>query len=105
MVRVGSHEAPRRYRIRVEPERARWAVEKPFHPRQKIRRQPDGGVILDIERAWDGEMIPQLLGLGASVEVLEPLDIRDRLAEAAAAIVDRYAGRPRRMVSATPASG
>ena len=100
-----SHEAPRRYRIRVEPERARWAVEKPFHPRQKIRRQPDGGVILDIERAWDGEMIPQLLGLGASVEVLEPLDIRDRLAEAAAAIVDRYAGRPRRMVSATPASG
>ncbi|MEX0671584.1 MAG: WYL domain-containing protein [Pirellulales bacterium] len=100
-----SPEAPRRYRIRVEPERARWAVEKPFHPRQKIRRQPDGGVILDIERAWDGEMIPQLLGLGASVEVLEPLDIRDRLAEAAAAIVDRYAGRPRRTVTATPASG
>ena len=96
---------PRRYRIRVDQARARWAVEKPFHPRQKVRTQSDGGVILDIDRAWDGEMIPQLLALGEMVEVLEPLDVRDRMAEVASAIVDRYAGRPRRAVGTMPASG
>jgi predicted DNA-binding transcriptional regulator YafY len=98
-------EPPRRYRIRVEPERSRWAVEKPFHPRQRVRRQADGGVILEIERAWDGEMIPQLLALGEMVEVLEPLDVRDRLAETARALLARYAGRPRRAAGPISASG
>jgi predicted DNA-binding transcriptional regulator YafY len=100
-----SPEPPRRYRIRVDPERARWATEKPFHPGQKVRNLADGSVILDIERAWDGEMIPQLLALGESVEVLEPVDIRERLAETARAIVARYSGRPRRSATALPASG
>ena len=90
---------PRRYRIRIDASRARWAREKPFHPRQKVRELADGAVILDIERAWDEEMIPQLLGLGDTVEVLEPADIRERIADEARRIVDRYApagrkGRP-----------
>ncbi|MFM7206399.1 MAG: helix-turn-helix transcriptional regulator [Planctomycetaceae bacterium] len=96
---------PRRYRIRVEPERAKWAAEKPFHPGQKVRRQADGGLILEIERAWDGEMIPQLLALGDMVEVIEPLDVRDRLTEAARAIVARYSARPQRSPRTLPASG
>jgi predicted DNA-binding transcriptional regulator YafY len=100
-----STDPPRRYRIRVEPERARWAVEKPFHPRQKVRQQADGGVILEIERAWDGEMIPQLLALGEMVEVLDPLDVRERIADMARAIVARYSGRPRRAADTLPASG
>jgi predicted DNA-binding transcriptional regulator YafY len=91
--------APRRYRIRVDEARARWAREKPFHPRQKVREQADGTVILDIERAWDDEMIPQLLGLGDMVEVLEPADVRERIMDEAQKIVDRYAGRRGRMPS------
>jgi predicted DNA-binding transcriptional regulator YafY len=92
-----STEPPRRYRIRVDAARARWACEKPFHPGQRVRRQADGGVILEIERAWDGEMIPQLLALGDSVEVLEPADIRQRLVDEAQKIAARYSGRPRRL--------
>ncbi|MFM7109391.1 MAG: helix-turn-helix transcriptional regulator [Planctomycetaceae bacterium] len=84
---------PRRYRIRVEAPRARWAREKPFHPRQKVRELAGGAVMLDIERAWDEEMVPQLLALGDMVEVLEPEDVRGRIAEEARKIVDRYAGR------------
>jgi predicted DNA-binding transcriptional regulator YafY len=84
---------PRRYRIRVDAERARWACEKPFHPRQKVKRQADGGVVLEIERGWDEEMIPQLLALGGAVEVLEPADTRQRLAEEGRRIVTRHAGR------------
>jgi len=81
---------PRRYRIKVLPPRARWACEKPFHPRQKVRHETDGSVVLEIERAWDDEMIPQLLGLADMVEVLEPEEARDRLLEAAQRIAAIY---------------
>ena len=74
----------------MQAARARWACEKPFHPGQKVSPQADGGVILDIERAWDDEMVPQLLGLADMVEVLEPEDIRDRLLETAQRIAGMY---------------
>jgi predicted DNA-binding transcriptional regulator YafY len=85
-----SADPPRPYRIRVQAARARWACEKPFHPGQKVSPQADGSVILDIERAWDDEMVPQLLGLADMVEVLEPEDIRDRLRETAQRIAGMY---------------
>ena len=87
-----SPEPPRRYSIRVDAERARWACEKPFHPRQKVKRLADGGVILEIERAWEEEMIPQLLALGDLAEVLEPEDVRERITDTARRIVARYEG-------------
>ena len=85
-----SADPPRRYRIRVQAARARWACEKPFHPGQEVSPQADGSVILDIQRAWDDEMVPQLLGLADMVEVLEPEDIRDRLLETAQRIAGMY---------------
>jgi predicted DNA-binding transcriptional regulator YafY len=83
---------PRAYRIRVDAARARWACEKPFHPRQRVLPLPDGAVILEIDRAWDDEMIPQVLGLGDQVEVLEPHDVRERIADMAGRIAARHAG-------------
>jgi predicted DNA-binding transcriptional regulator YafY len=85
-----SIDAPRPYRIRVSPERVKWACEKPFHPGQRVRAQADGSVILEIERAWDNEMVPQILALGTAAEVLEPEDVRVRLADEARAIVKQY---------------
>jgi proteasome accessory factor B len=98
-------EPARRYRVRIDAERARWACEKPFHPRQRVRRQADGGVVLEIERAWDAEMIPQLLSLGSHAEVLEPADVREQIAAEAGRIVARYAGRGLRSIGSRNASG
>jgi predicted DNA-binding transcriptional regulator YafY len=100
-----SSQPPRRYRIRIDADRARWACEKPFHPRQKVRRQADGGVVLEIDRGWDEELIPQLLGLGDAAEVLEPTDVRDRISTIAGRIVARYAGRPLRSLDARSLGG
>jgi predicted DNA-binding transcriptional regulator YafY len=100
-----SPQPPRRYRIRIDADRARWACEKPFHPRQKVRRQADGGVVLEIDRAWDEELIPQLLGLGDAAEVLEPADVRDRISAIAHRIAARYAGRPYRSLDARGIGG
>ena len=85
-----SADPPRRYRLRIDASRARWAREKPFHPRQQVREEADGAVILEIERAWDDEMIPQLLGLADCVEVLEPEDVRERILEIAQRIAAKY---------------
>ena len=85
-----SSDPPRRYRLRIDASRARWAKEKPFHPRQKVRAEKDGGIVLDIDRAWDEEMIPQLLALGECVEVIEPEDVRERLLEIAQKIAAKY---------------
>lgn len=98
-------EPGRRYRVRIDAERARWACEKPFHPRQRVRRQADGSVVLEIDRAWDAEMIPQLLGLGSHAEVLEPADVREQIAAEAGRIAARYAGRGLRSVGGRSASG
>ncbi|MCX7402243.1 MAG: WYL domain-containing protein [Planctomycetia bacterium] len=89
-----SETLPRRYRIHIAASRARWACEKPFHPRQKVERQPDGSVILSIDRTWDEEMIPQLLGLADCVEVLEPEDARDRILKIAQKIAAKYVCHP-----------
>jgi predicted DNA-binding transcriptional regulator YafY len=97
-----SIEPPRRYRIRVDAERARWACEKPFHPGQRVKRDRDGSVVLEIERAWDGEMLPQLLALGEHVEVLEPADVRARLAATAERIAARHASPTGRRPTAAP---
>jgi predicted DNA-binding transcriptional regulator YafY len=91
--------------VRIDAERARWACEKPFHPRQRVRRQADGGVVLEIERAWDAEMMPQLLALGSHAEVLEPADVREAIAAEAGRIAARYTGRGLRSVGARSVSG
>jgi predicted DNA-binding transcriptional regulator YafY len=92
---------PRRYRIRIDAARARWAREKPFHPGQRVSELADGGILVEIERAWDGEMLPQLLALGEHVELLEPVDIRAEIAAVAGRIAARHAppaGRPTKPV-------
>jgi predicted DNA-binding transcriptional regulator YafY len=62
-------------------------------------------VVLEIDRGWDEELIPQLLGLGDAAEVLEPTDVRDRISTIAGRIVARYAGRPLRSLDARSLGG
>ena len=85
-----SSQKPRKYRLVVAPERAKWACEKPFHPGQRVTHRLDGSVLLEIDRAWDGEMLPQLLGLAQYVEILEPEDVRAEVVETAKKILAVY---------------
>ena len=85
-----SSEPPRAYRLRIDAARARWAREKPFHPRQRVEDADDGGIVVEIDRGYDEELIPQLLALGEHVEVLEPEDVRDRILDSARRIAAKY---------------
>jgi predicted DNA-binding transcriptional regulator YafY len=52
--------------------------------------EPDGWRRLQIRLPWPDEVPYLLLAIGSGLEVLEPMEVRDRLAATAARVVERY---------------
>jgi len=55
---------------------------------------PDGWIRLRLRLDWPDEVPARLLAAGASIEVLDPPEIRDRLARIARRVADRYEAAP-----------
>jgi predicted DNA-binding transcriptional regulator YafY len=68
---------------------------------------PEGWVHLRLRLDWPNEVHRRLLPLGATIEVLDPPEVRDRLITTAERILVRYATGPRAMaqVASGPDSG
>jgi predicted DNA-binding transcriptional regulator YafY len=58
---------------------------------------PEGWVHLRLRLDWPNEVHRRLLPLGATIEVLDPPEVRDRLITTAERILVRYGTRPRAM--------
>lgn len=80
----------RTFKIRISPRGARWVEEDPWHPQQKIDKQPDGGVILTVEAHHDLEIIPRVLALGSEAELLSPASCRKAVAAIVRSLAERY---------------
>lgn len=80
---------PQKFRIRVSAARADLAIES-LHPKQKIERQADGSVTIEIEAAYEQEILPIVLSLGKHAEVLIPKSSRKNLLALAQQLVSRY---------------
>jgi predicted DNA-binding transcriptional regulator YafY len=78
------------YRIRITARGARWVVEDPWHPNQRIERQPDGSILLGVQAHHDLEIIPRVLALGSEAEVLGPASCRKAIAVIARALAAKY---------------
>jgi predicted DNA-binding transcriptional regulator YafY len=89
-------EAPRiDVTVRVQPERLgrlRGAVgSRVVEAAERLSDpDPDGWLRLRISMEWPDEAAAQLLAAGSSIEVLEPVEIRDRLLASARRIVECY---------------
>jgi predicted DNA-binding transcriptional regulator YafY len=81
---------PKNFRIRVDAQRADIAIEQLLHPRQQVKTQEDGAVVIEIEGAYEEEVLPIVLGLGRHAEVLVPKSSRVKLAEIARQLVRTY---------------
>ena len=83
--------------VRVDPERL-YRLEDAFGGRNVAAatrledREPDGWLRLRLRLDWPEEVPGRLMGCGAGVEVLEPVEMRDRIARRAAAVLAVYAG-------------
>jgi predicted DNA-binding transcriptional regulator YafY len=71
---------PRDFTIRIAPHAARWVVEDPWHPNQKVKELPDGSIELSVKAVHDLEIIPRVLNLGADAEVISPASAREQMA-------------------------
>ncbi len=76
------HGEPRiRVVLRFSPARAPWIREQVWHPDQEQTRHPDGTLDLAFPVADLPEVTLKVLSFGADVRVLEPPELRQRVAE------------------------
>ncbi|HUW26198.1 MAG TPA: YafY family protein [Gallionella sp.] len=65
--------------LRFTPERARWVATEQWHSQQKGSIEPDGSYLLEIPYTDDRELLMDILKYGGDVEVIAPLDLRQRV--------------------------
>ncbi|WP_278312636.1 helix-turn-helix transcriptional regulator [Lolliginicoccus levis] len=78
-------------RLVIEPS-AGWFVD--YYPVENEQRLPDGRVQVDMRYASDEWMARMLLGFGASITVVQPAGLAERMREQAIAGLERYRHRP-----------
>jgi predicted DNA-binding transcriptional regulator YafY len=94
-------EEPMRVLLRFRPDQAPYVQERQWHPTQKVRALPDGGVELTFRAGGLVEITRWILGWGASAEVVEPARLRRAVAQALRLAAARYLPA-RRRTTGTP---
>jgi len=84
------NDKPKKFRIKVKPQQAELAAEVLKHPQQQIREQKDGSVLIEIEAAYEEEILPRVLSLGEYAEIILPKSCRKKMAEVAKKIASMY---------------
>jgi len=77
-------------KLKFKPEVARLFEEVIWHPSQVVERQPDGYLIMTLAVSFSEELYGWILNWGEKVEVLEPEELREEIAETARAMLDVY---------------
>lgn len=83
-------EALREVVLRFDALQARWIRERGWHPSQRIEEREDGGLVLRLTVASEDDLVRWVLGYGRHVEVLEPAELRERVAEELRAAAETY---------------
>ena len=81
---------PRNFKIKIGPHAARWVMEDPWHPDQKVKKLKDGSIELSVKAVHDSEIIPRVLNLGADAEILSPASVRTKMVEIVAQLAEKY---------------
>lgn len=77
-------------RIRVLPPLATYLKERQWHSSQAVMSLEGGAIEMRFDVALTPDLEQWILGFGARVEVLEPEELRSRLATEAKALLDQY---------------
>jgi len=76
--------------LRFHPRVAHRVRETQWHRSEEVEEQADGSLIWRARVAEPQEMLPWIRGWGADVEVVEPKDVRDRMAGEARRLAEVY---------------
>lgn len=86
------HGEPETVRLRFSPIDGQYVKTVPLHDTQRIVREDDSGVYVELTVGVTKELELDLLGFGAGVEVLDPTHLRERMAEHARRMLGMYGG-------------
>lgn len=75
-------------RIWFAPERARWIVERTWHPSQRLERGQDGSVVLDLRVGRTAELLQWVLSYGSQARVLSPEALAEEVRREAQRMLD-----------------
>ncbi len=78
--------------LRFTPGRARWVAREQWHAGQRGHTDPDGSYVVEIPYSDDRELLLDILRYGSEVQVLEPLELRERIREELGRALQQYAG-------------
>jgi predicted DNA-binding transcriptional regulator YafY len=84
--------------VRVRPDRYGWLAEAAGQQALDDAKiipadDPEGWTHVRLRMEWPDEAASRLLSLGPTVEILEPVELRDRVVAVAGAVLARYRGR------------
>ena len=77
-------------KLKFSPKAARWVAKQTWHGKQKGGFDKDGSYLLELPYTDDRELLMDILRHGEDVEVLAPVSLRKRVAEALAAAAKIY---------------
>lgn len=83
-------EAPEDVRIRVVPDQVKYFRTLPLHESQRETVQEDGSSVFSYHIAPTFDFVQEILSHGADVEVLEPVELRERISDEVAGMASCY---------------
>lgn len=83
-------EEPEDVKIRVVPDQVKYFRTLPLHGSQRETVQEDGSSVLSYHIAPTFDFVQEILSHGADVEVLEPAELRESIADIVAGMASRY---------------
>jgi len=86
---------PKKVRIRVSRGAAHVIRERKWHPSQQLQELLDGGIEISLEVPINYEITSWILGFGPAAEVIQPIELRNRIAADLQKAASLYASSPR----------
>lgn len=83
-------EEPEDVKIRVVPDQVKYFRTLPLHGSQRETVQEDGSSVLSYHIAPTFDFVQEILSHGADVEVLEPAELRESIADIITGMASRY---------------
>ena len=77
-------------KIRVVPDQVKYFRTLPLHGSQRETVQEDGSSVFSYHIAPTFDFVQEILSHGADVEVLEPAELRESIADNVAGMASRY---------------
>jgi predicted DNA-binding transcriptional regulator YafY len=77
--------------IRIAGKAVQWLLEDPWHHQQVVEKESDGSALLRVPGVSDLEIIPKVLQLGSLAELISPPEARQRMAQIARELSEKYA--------------